>query len=659
MTEFTAIRAAQAPRRELKGIKAQNLAFHQEGLRDLNARSRVGTSYENSSPVSVSSSSLQEDWTEVPIEVFRQPPSPKFCRSVDNVAQLSPKSFSSVTPPRTRTSSRAFNQQYDSSLSYQPANSTSAATTEDYTHSRNSSGHSSNDYDVNRAGSGFNIECVPHAVTTPDDTALTLSPLQFASPRVELADVPEEEEGFPWKESAIEDSSTYVNVSPLRHAKSFPSVAASWKQLNYPSVRASVGAQTLMCLNRTPTNDPVLPSAGQPPEDIPDRPRLSRRFSIGPKPLGDSWEDDIDYCYEHAAEADCEFEWDRRSTSEGESSASTELARGPVSDVDAGSESVQTHHNALTLATNVRSDCRDNTIEHLVLIPTQTNPSLLESPRFDISSTGSMQSSMVSVPEVATPTKLPISSQPVPLSVRTSQGSEIYMLNPSLLGQADYESRLNQDRALNEVLVDDDTFKSHLPLYHHRYESGSFQDVSPCSSTFPLSKCTSQESMAMSTASSTNARHRKSSSFESLPEFDSGLANQVAWDIDQILGLDASEVTFGEQGNKSPLHKRSQSLAKEVAHQSLLKKATSYSNIREAQNPQSPILPRSPSLRNRAASEAARLIGAASSPSSGATFAGRMHSASSATSGSVSSRPSRSLSGVSYSLFPAISKAAL
>ena len=40
----------------------------------------------------------------------------------------------------------------------------------------------------------------------------------------------------------------------------------------------------------------------------------------------DNWEDDIDYCYEDAAEADCAFDWDRMSRDEqGRASASDQI----------------------------------------------------------------------------------------------------------------------------------------------------------------------------------------------------------------------------------------------------------------------------------------------------------------------------------------------
>ncbi|KAK4199084.1 hypothetical protein QBC40DRAFT_177327 [Triangularia verruculosa] len=60
--------------------------------------------------------------------------------------------------------------------------------------------------------------------------------------------------------------------------------------------------------------------------------------------IRDSWEDDIDYCYEHAAEADCDYEWQRPSFELSRDSAT------PVDDHDRRTESCDVSPTMLSAA---------------------------------------------------------------------------------------------------------------------------------------------------------------------------------------------------------------------------------------------------------------------------------------------------------------------
>jgi hypothetical protein len=113
-----------------------------------------------------------------------------------------------------------------------------------------------------------------------------------------LPDVPEEEEFF--HQARKSRVSVVSNNSSLRGSQSVPllrQVAQSHAQ--GPQRPLSGGSDTLGRMDLLITQRALR--AGIHGGDKPDTPPQ------------DSWEDDIDYCYEHEAEADCEYAWDRPS----------------------------------------------------------------------------------------------------------------------------------------------------------------------------------------------------------------------------------------------------------------------------------------------------------------------------------------------------------
>ncbi|KAI0901793.1 hypothetical protein F4806DRAFT_14814 [Annulohypoxylon nitens] len=131
-------------------------------------------------------------------------------------------------------------------------------------------------------------EMLPRAVSTPDDAAWPLTNSIGALP-----DVPEEEEHH--AQSRPSRMSVASNHSSLRGSISVPLL----RQLSLtqsPQRPPSNASDTLGLFNaqrlmRTGTGDEYY-------DDEADR---------------DNWEDDIDYCYEHEAEADCDYAWERPS----------------------------------------------------------------------------------------------------------------------------------------------------------------------------------------------------------------------------------------------------------------------------------------------------------------------------------------------------------
>ncbi|KAF4120297.1 hypothetical protein GMORB2_3098 [Geosmithia morbida] len=132
-----------------------------------------------------------------------------------------------------------------------------------------------------------------HAVTTTDDTAWplscsTISPSRFEAP---LPDVPEEEEhAVTGRRSRMSITSTR---SSLRGSQSVPALRS---YLHSP--RPASEASDTLGPSETDARDALFGD---------ESPSTETGFSQ------DNWEDDIDYCYEHEADANFDYQWERPS----------------------------------------------------------------------------------------------------------------------------------------------------------------------------------------------------------------------------------------------------------------------------------------------------------------------------------------------------------
>ncbi|KAK1974893.1 hypothetical protein LZ30DRAFT_739202 [Colletotrichum cereale] len=136
-----------------------------------------------------------------------------------------------------------------------------------------------------------------HAITTPDDAAWPLTASTGFSCEMTLPDVPEEEEQYaPFGESR---GSLISTRSSLRGSQSVP-VLRQLAQRQDESERPASGASDTLgsfdMFSAQTALEEIL--------EVDDVADASHRAS---------WEDDIDYCYEHEAEANCDYAWDRPS----------------------------------------------------------------------------------------------------------------------------------------------------------------------------------------------------------------------------------------------------------------------------------------------------------------------------------------------------------
>ncbi|KAH8879380.1 hypothetical protein GQ53DRAFT_39389 [Thozetella sp. PMI_491] len=133
-------------------------------------------------------------------------------------------------------------------------------------------------------------------ISPPDDANWPLPcPTSFTTLEQTLAEVPEEEENTI---HARRSRASVASNSSLRGSQSVPMLRAlSLRQETANRRRSSGASETLGSLFAAGRALKASLEQGDGPEDLPR----------------ESWEDDIDYCYDHAAEADCDYAWDRPS----------------------------------------------------------------------------------------------------------------------------------------------------------------------------------------------------------------------------------------------------------------------------------------------------------------------------------------------------------
>ena len=152
------------------------------------------------------------------------------------------------------------------------------------------------------------------AITTDEPTRSTFS--------TGLENVPEEPE-LPSQDTKAQMTSP---EPLLRHTNSFPATMTAAIQANTQhspkqSPQQSPGRQLHSSRSMTfiQPSDTLGGSIGSIRRKRNDKRRSPVVTQTMPEDLDSSWEDDIDYCYEHAAEADCEFDWTNTSRFEEDS----------------------------------------------------------------------------------------------------------------------------------------------------------------------------------------------------------------------------------------------------------------------------------------------------------------------------------------------------
>ncbi|KAI4165656.1 MAG: hypothetical protein LQ342_000598 [Letrouitia transgressa] len=631
MTEFSAIRASQAPRRELQGIRAEDL------LR---------------SPVSESSLAFEDPMTPPPASPAkprgsrsgsllssRGPIKIQDLRSFDNSPLPSPKSCQMsngpTSPPLSISSHNASISAPDFFTAYHQDSSTESHSEAGYfghklepTYGQTGGlAFAPEDWDDHM----FNASNLPHAITTPNDIAFTLKP---NVPKIGLADVPEEDESHAQKRTSTDDHRPGTAGS-LRHAKSFPNARSLVHRRNPSSSSyTSAGRRDSFPMGGPTLNDSLLPLEDRIFDEVSFFPRVSRRMSFTPKGIDACWEDDIDFCYEHEAEANCDFDWDCIAAFDQNSNEVTLSNQCNVQkpentskdNEESGSE--YSSQNDTSDITNTRSARFETTISEL-----------------EHSSSSSTKSSMASLRGPITP------SQPLPSPYkRTSfthnqKDVDGARLSSSFVVAPDYDLPWTQEDMYHNILQSDRKLDYHYPFQNIHLTDPTSRNGSPRSS-YSISKCNSSESIMLSQSALSVQRRRNAESNVSLPdlvysktvceghEIATEQRNDGAIPIPSKLSTDIQSSTA--------IHLRQTNIGKETARHSILKKPSSNfssyaSDGQVAEGQEAPVILSSLQSRDRAGSRSS---------------APKMRSGSITTTTSPSS--SRRTSRTSYSLFPPV-----
>jgi hypothetical protein len=231
---------------------------------------------------------------------------------------------------------------------------------------------------------------------------------------------------------------------------------------------------------------PTLPENQVPPRHQNIKPQGLIPRSVGQSSskdeIYDSWDADIDYCYEHAAESTSDFDWERNSLD----------------------ESQRPHIGGMEVPSSSR---------HL-------------------------QPSPLSETTLATPDLAPASARSAPSQHAITPSSTEYVQDLMVRSASDYfhqpVSSSILPSALSKQITHETLYEDYLAADSESDRHFPFQGIiasaenpvsSPRSSFSPISKCNSQESLMLSRAASIVRKHRSSVSATSVPDLVHSLSN--------------------------------------------------------------------------------------------------------------------------------------
>ncbi|KAF7555229.1 hypothetical protein G7046_g6601 [Stylonectria norvegica] len=348
---------------------------------------------------------------------------------------------------------------------------------------------------------------ISHAVSTADNAPWPLGHSSKPSYETPLPDVPEEEEQFVLtRRSRISLAS---NNSSLRGSQSVP-VLRALAQAQRPMSGASdtLGGFEISATLRA-TRGGYHEAGGH-----------------ESSPIRESWEDDIDYCYEHEADANFNYEWERPS-------------------VDVGRDGFYSHGMPPPVQVALVGD---ELMEATPSSTAESSPGMLSASRFDMPALSpASQASTTLGDEALTPATLGVASnfsfprsdkafRPSNLrhsrsgsqasSFRESQG---FTLSPSLLIPGDYHQQMllteseRQERA--DFSYDDEFLNRNLPSTP--YEDGGFSSINASPLMFQQrssisTTATNSTTNSNSVSDSTGERHvSANSTYTNLTRFTS------------------------------------------------------------------------------------------------------------------------------------------
>ncbi|CEJ54778.1 hypothetical protein PMG11_01072 [Penicillium brasilianum] len=272
----------------------------------------------------------------------------------------------------------------------------------------------------------------------------------------------------------------------------------------------------------SPTLPQTLPST--PPKEDSETAQLEitppstsgvRQFSYDEE-MYDSWDADIDYCYEHAAESTSNFDWTRTSLDE--------------------------NRPQIGLA------CTDESCG--LSVPQRPTRHLQPSP---------LSTSTLATPDLdSSPARSP---QPHSAATPSTEYERAFIRGPTdyfhPVSSSILSKQLNQDILYEDYLSGADADADASSDRHFPFAASGIPNASPRSSFSPISKCNSQESLMLSRAASIVRKHRSSVSTASVPELVHSLSSSR--EIMPTDRLSAAEILA--RPASSSLHRQTKSMA--------------------------------------------------------------------------------------------------
>ncbi len=511
VSEFSAIRASQIPCRDLQGIKAESLQPRHLSREDSSGPSSPAQSIHTSTSPGTPRKSEHQRLNSTQASL----------RSADHFSQPSPRSYktrpSPIKPPPIPS-------KYSGSLlsprHYEPLNSPSLNGQHGRGWSSAGLASSATRFPSPRTPAGWAEELsdystIPHAVSTPDETAFILTHTPPGNNEKDLPGLPEERVTASWEKKSVPSSTLAALAtgpkSGLRHVKSFPSIKSSSRRWSRTSPRVSPDGLISPLLDGPPLAEAIIPSIEQPLDDIPFRPRLSRQASSGLVKFEQGWEADIDYCYEHAAEADCDFDWDRLSRKDEKTDVSVvkQVVKPKLSQ-----SSLEFHREESDKASNDSSNNKAERGQSPIDSPAFYLPQLRLSTQSNLSSRDSLKSSTLSINSPVTPSQSLISPLCTDSLLTSAKGTN---LGTSLLIPRDFEPQITHEELYHRLLSSDHIPEQVYPFHSSQFDAPSTKDNSPRSSHSQMSEKASQESFKLA-QSGPVFHQRDNQSIGSLPE---------------------------------------------------------------------------------------------------------------------------------------------
>ncbi|KAH7051350.1 hypothetical protein B0J12DRAFT_699403 [Macrophomina phaseolina] len=466
VAEFWAHRASQMPNKELRGIKVEDLTSTNASSEALSSAPQPG-----SDSSSISRSSIVSPKTrDLP---KHQSPSPKSDpQAVRHTRSMG--SFSQPIPPISPKSPRHQDSHAPWFLPQECLPAWPIPSGPAMSNSRRSSGFWQNSFHRPSVSNEFinDLPYIPHAVTTPDDSAMpAVSPTWNAK---ELEHIAEEEEGYFGRKSydqsilyspSPEMSPTQKpdagsdlplrsdNMGPHEHLKSFANHRPT-RPRPLSQMSDTLGAP--FCPPQSGRKTPGAMGALQ-------RSASMRRRSTFFRSLEDTntWEDDIDYCYDIGADADCDFEWDRQSIDARERYAPNDTVQAvrtsTVMEEEEGEE--DEHGEGFGTEEKLNSGFMPNTLRPSLAVPNKSSI-----PDLDYRSAISTSTNSLLTPDDTYASH----NQKEQAAAMYQMGEDAY--TPSLLVPQDFKEQVAKEEMYEDLLNDYESDR-HYPLMHARSDN--------------------------------------------------------------------------------------------------------------------------------------------------------------------------------------------